>query len=114
MSEPAAGQAASAHTEKSLARGGPGQETGDDRLSPPQDAPGRAGPGRGRRGRTGTRTGPASTRERRSRPLATPPCGLQAAAGVLFLRARYAAALILLPQDSMPHHWRRMPRERSM
>ncbi|SEO96757.1 hypothetical protein SAMN05216267_106211 [Actinacidiphila rubida] len=26
------------------------------------------------------------------------------AAGTVFFRARYAAALILLPQDSMPHH----------
>lgn len=30
------------------------------------------------------------------------------------LRARYAAALILLPHGSMAHHSRRDPRERSM
>jgi len=37
-----------------------------------------------------------------------------AAAGAVFLRTRYATALILLPQDSIPHHCLRMPRERSM
>ena len=54
-------------------------------------------------------------RERDERSDRGPGRGrLRHPAAAVFLRARYAAALILLPQDSMPHHWRRLPRDRSM